>query len=487
MRNERAAGKHILSVIAVAVMVLAALSPLIASEDAMGEGADRTFYRYTINFTSTSTDTLYVIWDFDDGTVLDGRWEYYLKQIEKDVSEREVTITEEIEEAVEAYQDLLRDNGNSIYNPIHTFEETGDYAVTITAINPIGYMAEGQTFAYDGTFNTDSTGFDGGLLAGITNDTYDDEDTTVSGSWDFNTVTYAIIGYPVITFVSNGGSAVAPITVENTNTYTVAEQPDNPTKEGSFFQGWYADSELTEEYDWFSLVTEDITLYAKWGDSAIVEYDHKISYYDGNVKIGEQNVRNSSESVTTIVTKQDPNKDGFFFVGWATTPTGVAVYHLNDSLTVSKDGISLYAVWESSAVYDHKITFMDGTEKIAERNYINGVSGAYAVTLDIDNPSKDGFSFKGWATTATGNATVSNGTVLSVPTAGMTLYAVWEQASQPVGENSGNDNNVIPIAILVVGIIAAIAGFFVMPWISIVGGAAVLYAILELANVVNFF
>ena len=64
-----------------------------------------------------------------------------------------------------------------------------------------------------------------------------------------------------ISFDTDGGSAVASQTIISGN---MASKPAKPTKEGFTFEGWYADSELTEEYDFFAKVTSNITIYAKW-------------------------------------------------------------------------------------------------------------------------------------------------------------------------------------------------------------------------------
>ncbi|MDY0075619.1 MAG: InlB B-repeat-containing protein, partial [Acholeplasmataceae bacterium] len=65
-----------------------------------------------------------------------------------------------------------------------------------------------------------------------------------------------------VTFESNGGSAVLPAVVEENK---LLEEPDAPTKTGFTFDGWYKESALTNEWNFAKdLVTEDITLYAKW-------------------------------------------------------------------------------------------------------------------------------------------------------------------------------------------------------------------------------
>ncbi|KON90069.1 hypothetical protein AF332_26860 [Sporosarcina globispora] len=71
-------------------------------------------------------------------------------------------------------------------------------------------------------------------------------------------VTDQVIGYKV-TFESNGGDPV-PSQVADRN----AAKPIDPTKVGYKFYGWYTDQNLTTPYDFASIVTKPITLYAKY-------------------------------------------------------------------------------------------------------------------------------------------------------------------------------------------------------------------------------
>ncbi len=61
-----------------------------------------------------------------------------------------------------------------------------------------------------------------------------------------------------VTFDSNGGTAVASQTVTDGDTAT---KPNDPTREGYYFDGWYLDSAI---YDFDTIVSGDITLVAQW-------------------------------------------------------------------------------------------------------------------------------------------------------------------------------------------------------------------------------
>ncbi len=64
-----------------------------------------------------------------------------------------------------------------------------------------------------------------------------------------------------VTFDSTGGSEVA---AQGVNNGSAAIKPQDPTKEGYIFEGWYTDSGCTDAYDFETILTEDITLYAQW-------------------------------------------------------------------------------------------------------------------------------------------------------------------------------------------------------------------------------
>ncbi len=70
----------------------------------------------------------------------------------------------------------------------------------------------------------------------------------------------APVSYTII-FESNGGNAINRQTVIEGDS---VKKPTDPIKEGYTFDGWYSDSELKEEYDFESVVTQNMILYAKW-------------------------------------------------------------------------------------------------------------------------------------------------------------------------------------------------------------------------------
>ena len=65
-----------------------------------------------------------------------------------------------------------------------------------------------------------------------------------------------------ITFDSRGGSDIAP---QNQMYGELLTVPDNPTREGYEFRGWYVDFACDVAWDIEEdIISSDITLYAKW-------------------------------------------------------------------------------------------------------------------------------------------------------------------------------------------------------------------------------
>lgn len=59
---------------------------------------------------------------------------------------------------------------------------------------------------------------------------------------------------------------------------TYLQRPTDPTQEGAFFSGWYRDSALTVEYNFYTAVTSDLHLYPKWDLPSANSSDFEVRY-----------------------------------------------------------------------------------------------------------------------------------------------------------------------------------------------------------------
>lgn len=225
-----------------------------------------------------------------------------------------------------------------------------------------------------------------------------------------------------LTFETNGGSAINPITVRHGN---AVARPADPTKDKYTFIGWYADPEFTEEYDFATVLEADKTIYAKFeltstpiGD-IYVRYDvlHIKQLPDGTYDLANAEVEHLSAKKDSTVT--------------AVIKDYRATHHVNVNRTLSKltgtaiqpymgvDGKPVYTIL--SVYYDldfHTLTFDTmGGSKIAPETVRHGLTVAKP-----KDPVNGGYIFDGWYTDKTFRTPYNFATPLTQDT---TIYAKW--------------------------------------------------------------
>ena len=225
-----------------------------------------------------------------------------------------------------------------------------------------------------------------------------------------------------LTFETNGGSTIDPVTVRHGN---AVARPADPTKDKYTFIGWYADPEFTEEYDFTTVLEADKTIYAKFeltstpiGD-IYVRYDvlHIKQLPDGSYDLANAEVEHLSAKKDTTVT--------------AVVKDYSATHHINVNSTLSKltdtaiqpypgaDGKPVYTIL--SVYYDldfHTLTFDTmGGSRIDPVTVRHG--NAVAKPKD---PVNGGYIFDGWYTDKTYRTPYNFATVLTQDT---TIYAKW--------------------------------------------------------------
>lgn len=231
-----------------------------------------------------------------------------------------------------------------------------------------------------------------------------------------------------LTFETNGGSAINPVTVRHGN---AVARPADPTKDKYTFIGWYADPEFTEEYDFATVLEADKTIYAKFeltstpiGD-IYVRYDvlHIKQLPDGTYDLANAEVEHLSAKKDTTVT--------------AVIKDYRATHHVNVNRTLSKltgtaiqpykgvDGKPVYTIL--SVYYDldfHTLTFDTmGGSKIAPETVRHGLTVAKP-----KDPVNGGYIFDGWYTDKTFRTLYNFASPLTTDT---TVYAKWIPITLP--------------------------------------------------------
>ena len=268
-------------------------------------------------------------------------------------------ITVKAQWKINQYTIAFDTNGGSEIAPI-----TQDYGTEITA--PDNPTRKGYTFR----------GWDKEIPK-----TMPAENITVKAQWEINQYT--------ITFDTNGGSEIAPITQDYGTEITA---PDNPTRKGYTFKGW--DKEIPK-----TMPAENITLKAQW------EINQYTITFDTN---GGSEIAPITQDYGTEITAPDkPTRKGYTFKGW----------DKEIPETMPAENITVKAQWK---INQYTIAFdTNGGSEIAP------ITQDYGTEITApDNPTRKGYTFKGW----------DKEIPKTMPAENITITARWKDTEKPTGE-----------------------------------------------------
>ena len=279
------------------------------------------------------------------------------KEIPETMPAENITVKAQWE--INQYTIAFDTNGGSEIAPI-----TQDYGTEITA--PDNPTRKGYTFK----------GWDKEIPR-----TMPVENITVKAQWEINQYT--------ITFDTNGGSEIAPITQDYGTEITA---PDNPTRKGYTFKGW--DKEIPE-----TMPAENMTVKAQW---KINQY--KITF---DTNGGSEIAPITQDYGTEITTPDNPTRKGYTFKGW----------DKEIPKTMLAENITVKAQWE---INQYTITFdTNGGSEIAP------ITQDYGTEITApDNPTRKGYTFKGW----------DKEIPKAMPAENITITARWKDTEKPTGE-----------------------------------------------------
>ena len=218
------------------------------------------------------------------------------------------------------------------------------------------------------------------------------ENITVKAQWEINQYT--------ITFDTNGGSEIAPITQDYGTEITA---PDNPTRKGYTFKGW--DKEIPE-----TMPADNITVKAQW------EINQYTITFDTN---GGSEIAPITQDYGTEITAPDnPTRKGYTFKGW----------DKEIPETMPADNITVKAQWE---INQYTITFdTNGGSEIAP------ITQDYGTEITApDNPTRKGYTFKGW----------DKEIPETMPADNITVKAQWEINQYTITFDTNGGSEIAPI------------------------------------------
>ena len=218
------------------------------------------------------------------------------------------------------------------------------------------------------------------------------DNITVKAQWEINQYT--------ITFDTNGGSEIVPITQDYGTEITA---PDNPTRKGYTFKGW--DREIPK-----TMPAENMTVKAQW------EINQYTIAFDTNG--GSEIAPITQDYGTAITAPADPTRKGYTFKGW----------DKEIPETMPADNITVKAQWE---INQYTITFdTNGGSEIAP------ITQDYSTKITApDNPTRKGYTFKGW----------DKEIPETMPADNITVKAQWEINQYTIAFDTNGGSEIAPI------------------------------------------
>jgi uncharacterized repeat protein (TIGR02543 family) len=228
-----------------------------------------------------------------------------------------------------------------------------------------------------------------------------------------DSVVYARWFHITVSFNVNGGIALTPANAIVGGDGRLSSLPV-PTRAGFAFDGWTTAQvggvEVTESRVYStpaSSTAVTVPIFAQWSPVTV-------SFHAGS----GATVNPTSSTVNPTdgrVALPVPTRSGWSFNGWYTSETDGESVEAQNTFT---ENTTLYAQWSQNRTITLSQNYTGAPAGTTQ------ITGAFGRLAGLPEPTRTGFVFNGWFTTATGGTEVTNETVY---TANAAIYAQWAQ------------------------------------------------------------
>ena len=237
-------------------------------------------------------------------------------------------------------------------------------------------------------------------------------------------------------------TSLSTTTCDATATITISEC--SATYEGYKFVGWSAP--LTGPS-----TTNDQTLEAEYfaGDEYTLDYTRTWVYtgnaanyffnavwrtlnnytvtYDANGGDGAPTSQTKVEDTDLTLSITTPTKTGYTFAGWNTVTDGSGTAYASGGTYTANADVILYAQW-TPVTYTVSYDANGGSGAPSAQTKAHDI----ALTLSSTTPTRDGYTFQGWGSSASDTSVDYASGASYTANASTTLYAIWKINTYPV-------------------------------------------------------
>lgn len=141
--------------------------------------------------------------------------------------------------------------------------------------------------------------------------------------------------------------------------------------------------------------------------------------YNANGGSGAPGTQTKVYGTTLKLSSTKPTRSGYTFQGWATSSGGSVAYVAGANYTANA-AVTLYAVWQANTyAVNYNANGGSGAPSAQTKNH------GIALTLSSTRPTRNGYSFVGWATSAGSTSPSYQPSATYTNNAPVNLYAVW--------------------------------------------------------------
>lgn len=313
---------------------------------------------------------------------------------------------------------------------------------------------------------------DSNLTSSVSGSTVISEDTILYAKYTSDSATYY-----TVTFMSDGAEYLSTEIEEN----STVNRPNDPTKSGYTFGGWFTEEACENEFNFATQITADTTLYAKWteitgfiwdateadaNDGKVYSFSNGVFVFGTSgtlvkttTNAGELDGKsliyaepNSSCRTLTLDIDQEYNVVLYVYVNTTSSRT-ITIGGVSNTVDLAADNEKGYYKYTGTVSQSKNTIVLSGSGVYWSRVELiktgstpttytvsfnsNGGSGSMSsqtFTAEVQQAIKEntftrsGYTFAGWATSSNGSKVYNDTEVITVES-NLTLYALWEESA----------------------------------------------------------
>lgn len=221
-------------------------------------------------------------------------------------------------------------------------------------------------------------------------------------------------GMYTVTFTQNYAGAPAATYVEVAENATVAK-PEDPTRSGYAFVGWYKETLGINEFSFDTPITEDTRLFAKWGMTVAT-----VTFELGDGSAPQTQQIDVGETVSEPAS--DPEREDYEFIGWFADRACTTPFDFSAPI---RENTTIYAGWNQLRA---TVTFLwyEGEEQTTK------VEVGSPVARPAEDPTREDYAFTGWFSDPACNEAYDFAAPVNED---ITVYAGWDLTTATVTLN----------------------------------------------------